>query len=409
MNVCVIGGGPAGVMAAYSAALRGAKVSILERNTEVLKKLCLTGNGRCNFSNADLSVSNYNFDAAHCFAGILKEYDSDWLEDLFKENGMLSIERDGLKYPRSEKAVTVKDTLLKMCKEKNVEILSSAKVVSLEKNETGFTVVLEDGKKMTFDKVIITTGGKAYPNTGSDGAGYKLARSLGHKVTFTYPYLTRLLTDDKDVLKLSGVRFKGKVSAKIDSETIDGEFGEIQFTDKGLSGICIYKLSRFLSKPIEEGKKCSIIIDFLPEMSGEELEEYLKTLLEKEPDKAGSTVYSDILKGMLGEDIAEAVIKRAAADSSEKADSKDTLQDVIKEIKAFTVSIKDHDTFSNAQVTGGGVDINEVDANMESKLCKGLYFAGEVLDVDGTCGGYNLHWAFASGFKAGESAGGFVD
>ena len=112
---------------------------------------------------------------------------------------------------------------------------------------------------------------------------------------------------------------------------------------------------------------------------------------------------------MLGEDIAEAVIKRTAADSSEKADSKDTLQDVIKEIKAFTISIKDHDTFSNAQVTGGGVDINEVDANMESKLCKGLYFAGEVLDVDGTCGGYNLHWAFASGFKAGESAGGFVD
>ena len=250
MNVCVIGGGPAGVMAAYSAVLRGAKVSILERNTEVLKKLCLTGNGRCNFSNADLSVSNYNFDAEHCFAGILKEYDSDWLEDLFKENGMLSIERDGLKYPRSEKAVTVKDTLLKMCKEKNVEILSSAKVVSLEKNETGFTVVLEDGKKMTFDKVIITTGGKAYPNTGSDGAGYKLARSLGHTVTYTYPYLTRLLTDDKDVLKLSGVRFKGKVSAILYTFSASYGTGSFWISDDGTA----YGVSADKKKTTEPAK-----------------------------------------------------------------------------------------------------------------------------------------------------------
>ena len=268
----IIGAGAAGLMAAYVAAGDDTKVTVIERNNEPLKKLCLTGNGRCNFSNADVSGKFFNFGENHPLSKILEEYDSNWLENLFKENGMLSINKDGLKYPRSEKAVTVKDTLLKMVKEKNVEFLLSQKVTAIEKGEK-FKVIFEDGKEKEFDRIIITTGGKAYPATGSDGAGFRLARALGHKVTFTYPHLTRLFTEEKDVLALSGVRFKVKVSGSVNGNKTESESGEIQFTDKGLSGICIFNLSRFLSKPLEDGAECKIIIDFLPEYGEKELSE----------------------------------------------------------------------------------------------------------------------------------------
>ncbi len=421
----IIGAGAAGLMAAYAAAGDDTKVTVIERNNEPLKKLCLTGNGRCNFSNADLSGKFFNFGENHPFSKILEEYDSNWLENLFKENGMLSINKDGLKYPRSEKAVTVKDTLLKMVKEKNVEILTSEKVTAIEKGTTTekvtsiekvtttekvtaiekekatekgekFKVIFEDGKEKEFDRIIITTGGKAYPATGSDGAGFRLARALGHKVTFTYPHLTRLFTEEKDVLTLSGVRFKVKVSGSVNGNKTESESGEIQFTDKGLSGICIFNLSRFLSKPLEDGAECMIIIDFLPEYGEKELSDYLKTQLEKR-------TYKETLEGMLGGDIASLIQKRVYKHTDKNDISKIT-EESVRQIKGLEVTISGHDSFSNAQVTGGGVDIAEIGENMESKICKGLFFAGEVMDVDGKCGGYNLHWAFASGFVAGVSA-----
>ena len=391
----IIGAGAAGIMAAYAAAGDDTKVTVIERNNEPLKKLCLTGNGRCNFSNADLSGKFFNFGENHPFSKILEEYDSNWLENLFKENGMLSINKDGLKYPRSEKAVTVKDTLLKMVKEKNVEFLLSQKVTAIEKGEK-FKVIFEDGKEKEFDRIIITTGGKAYPATGSDGAGFRLARALGHKVTFTYPHLTRLFTEEKDVLSLSGVRFKVKVSGSVNGNKTESESGEIQFTDKGLSGICIFNLSRFLSKPLEDGAECKIIIDFLPEYGEKELSDYLKTQLEKR-------TYKETLEGMLGADIASLIQKRVYKNTDKNDISKIT-EESVRQIKGLEVTISGHDSFSNAQVTGGGVDIAEIGENMESKICKGLFFAGEVMDVDGKCGGYNLHWAFASGFVAGVSA-----
>ena len=279
-KVCVIGGGPAGVMSAYAASLGKADVTIIERNTEILKKLMLTGNGKCNYSNADLSVESYSFDASHPFSNVIKEYDSAWLENLFLQNGMYTYIKDSLKYPRSEKAETVRDTLLDMLKKQEVSIITDKKVTSIKSSIDSdsvkvdnnnacsrFTVSFEDGGEIKCDALIISTGGKAYPSTGSDGAGYRLAREAGHNVTFTYPVLTRLFTEDKDVLNLAGVRYKGRVSAYLDGKEVGEEEGEIQFTDKGLSGICVFNISRYLSKPIEEGASCFISVDFLPEKS----------------------------------------------------------------------------------------------------------------------------------------------
>ncbi|MCR4648802.1 MAG: aminoacetone oxidase family FAD-binding enzyme [Lachnospiraceae bacterium] len=442
-EICIIGAGPAGIMASYAAADGDCRITVIERNIETLKKLCLTGNGRCNFSNEDLKSEYYNFDDKHPFAGILEEYDSEWLESLFKENGMLAIKRDGLKYPRSEKAETVKETLMNMAREKKVRFLFSKKAVSAEKirsdgktekkliieddrmirsaNEkkddegaVRYRIGFEDGEDIVCDALIIATGGKAYPNTGSDGGGYRLARALGHTVTFTYPVLTRLFTEEKDVLELAGVRFKAQVKAYIDGQKIDTEDGEIQFTDKGLSGICIFKLSRYLSKPIEEGRRCEIVIDFLSEIRKDELKRYIQGLLEKEAESGRYTGLKEagmkVLSGMLGTQTAGLILRRCNGINGtlSKEGISEASEELAETIKEFRVRISDHDSFSNAQVTKGGVSRDEISRNMESTVSPGVFFAGEVTDVDGTCGGYNLHWAFASGYKAGKAAAEYI-
>ena len=402
-NICVIGGGPAGAMAAYAAASCGNKVTLIERNEEPLKKLLLTGIGKCNYSNSDLKSDSYNFGQNHPFWKVLDELDSEWLEEFFKEKGMLTLKKDSLKYPRSERSDTVKKLLYSMLLDEKVEIVTGKKAVSVKKMSEGesngeynkeagaFAVSFENGGAERFDKLIIATGGKAYPSLGSDGAGYRLARELGHKVSFTYPVLTRLLTDDKDVNAAVGVRFKARVTAEIDGKIAGSEDGELQFNENALSGICIFNLSRYLSKPLEEGANCFIIVDFLPEMSEEELEEYLKKIPDGEIER--------FLEITFGEKTAALLLKRI------KGESRKNAKDISYIIKNLRIKITGHDSFNQAQVTKGGVDIEEVDENFESRICKGLFFAGEVLDVDGKCGGYNLHFAFASGYKAGMSAG----
>ena len=402
-NICVIGGGPAGAMAAYAAASCGNKVTLIERNEEPLKKLLLTGSGKCNYSNSDLKSDSYNFGQNHPFWKVLDELDSEWLEEFFKEKGMLTLKKDSLKYPRSERSDTVKKLLYSMLLDEKVEIVTGKKAVSVKKMSEGesngeynkeagaFAVSFENGGAERFDKLIIATGGKAYPTLGSDCAGYRLARELGHKVSFTYPVLTRLLTDDKDVNAAVGVRFKARVTAEIDGKIAGSEDGELQFNENALSGICIFNLSRYLSKPLEEGANCFIIVDFLPEMSEEELEEYLKKIPDGEIER--------FLEITFGEKTAALLLKRI------KGESRKNAKDISYIIKNLRIKITGHDSFNQAQVTKGGVDIEEVDENFESRICKGLFFAGEVLDVDGKCGGYNLHFAFASGYKAGMSAG----
>jgi len=422
-------------MAAVSAKTDNTVVTVIERNEDILKKLCLTGNGRCNFSNSEINYKYYNFDKDHPFCKILEEYDSEWLEGFFKENGMLSITKDGLKYPRSEKAETVKEILTSMAKQKEIDLLLSRKVTSVKKENDVFVLTLDNSEKTECDRLIITTGGKAYPSTGSDGAGYRLARELGHRVTYTYPALTRLFTDDREILKLAGVRYKAMVTGIADGKVLDRQYGEIQFTEKGLSGICIFKLSSFMSKPLEDKEKCSVIIDFLPEMTKEEMIVYLGKMLAKQqknvniqnPDHAKETI-KEILIGMVGEKPAKMICNKAeklykieacknneTCNENKNGNKEETVNDTMKDrkteiehlaglIKNLEIPITEHDSFSGAQVTRGGVDTGEVDDGLGSKKCQGLFFAGEVLDVDGTCGGYNLHWAFASGFKAGKSS-----
>ncbi|MCR5847782.1 MAG: aminoacetone oxidase family FAD-binding enzyme [Lachnospiraceae bacterium] len=439
-KIIVLGGGPAGIMAAYAASSEENSVTLIERNEKILKKLLLTGNGKCNYSNEDLKSSYYNFGPGHPFSQILKEYDSVWLEEFFKAHGMLTYNKDGLKYPRSEKAETVRDVLTRMLEEKKIETICGKKAVSVEKisddhgkfpknNDVSdvlkvynkedtclFRITLEDGSSIEGDKLILAAGGKAYPSTGSDGGGYRLARALGHKVSFTYPVLTRLFTDDEGVKEMSGVRYKCKVSAFADDEKLTSQEGELQFTDKGLSGICIFNISRYLSRPVEEQRKCLVEIDLLPETDEETLSGYLKTMTEKHLSQTGCSdnvtgkdiagCISKVLDSAFGVKISKCLTDRIyrTINTDEISDIKVLSDSTARMIKHFNVNITGHDSFSAAQVTKGGVDIGEVKDDLESAVCRGLFFAGEVLDVDADCGGYNLHWAFASGYRAGLSA-----
>ena len=398
-DICVIGGGPAGVFACFFAANENNKVTLIERNEDVLRKLLLTGNGKCNYSNSDLKSEFYNFGKDHPYSTLIEEFDSEKLEEFFMDRGMPTYAKNNCKYPRSERAETVKNVLSEMLAEKKVEVITGRKVVSAEKRQgTHFVLKFEDGGKIECKKLIIATGGKAYPSTGSDGGGYRLARALGHTVTFTYPVLTRLFTDDKAVKDMAGVRFKAKVSAVVEGEVISSEEGELQFTENGLSGICIYNLSRYLSKPIEDGLNCNVVVDFMPEMAKESMDYYIEKLIQKNKDWRG------LLANIFGEKTAGLIYKRIVSEAN-GATGKDLISHFTNGIKNYKIKISGHDSFNNAQVTKGGVSIDEVDENMASKICSGLFFAGEVLDADGKCGGYNLHFAFASGRRAGLSAG----
>lgn len=390
-TVLVIGGGAAGMMAAYAAAKENNKVILAERNEILGKKLLLTGSGKCNYSNENLSLAQYNFGEDHPFSTLFSQYDTKWIEGFFAKHGMLTDRRDGLLYPRSERSDTVKELFENLLKESKIETIFGKKAVSAEKKDK-FIVEFEDGDTVAADKLIIATGGKAYPSTGSDGGGYRLARNLGHEVTFTYPVLTRLLTSDKNIKKMAGVRIKAMVSAIVDGSVLDTTEGEVQFNENALSGICIFQLSRFMSKPLEEGKECFVHIDFVPEMKKEEVASFIKEALENRPDAS----IKEIVQTMFGQKTAEMIVTKAGAEA--------TAEQIAEVIKDTSVKIDNHDSFKDAQVTRGGVKLDEVSNNMESKICEGLYFAGEVLDADGTCGGYNLHFAFMSGYIAGINA-----
>lgn len=445
-KIAVIGGGPSGMMAAIQAAKQNPenRVILLEKNDTPGKKLLLTGNGKCNYSNTNMDSSHYNENAKEITKQVLKEFTPEDLRLFFAENGMLSSNKSGLLYPYSGQARTVLNTLMLLLIDFHVTIVSNANVYGLQtikdgdfdkyiveyeektsllsepaigkckeaKNKRKEAVFVEKGNtkihKERFDSVILCCGGKAYPKTGSDGSGFKLARNLGIFVSNTYPVLVKLNSDFNKSKKLSGIRTKAKVSAVLydksgQPEILSDALGELQIVDSGISGINVFQVSRALSKPLEEHQKCEVWIDYLPDFDGESIYEFI----EQSKILNQTHTLQQFFGGILCEKLTEFYLKRFFDNPHMPVSSypKEQLIQFMMELKCIKIPIQSHNGYNEAQATRGGVSCLEINSHLESVLHKNLYFAGEMVDVDGECGGYNLHWAFASGYVAGTHCG----
>ena len=438
IRVAVTGGGASGMTAAIGAARAGAEVYLIEGNDRVGKKLLSTGNGKCNFTNRnvekiaesgrragglqpvgtgpDCEVLPVPIPDMPCFHSgdpsfpgqVLKRFGYRETIDFFKGLGVVPKEKNGYVYPAGGQASAVLDLLRLELERLGVKVICSTRIknVRIKASQTkdsrtkdvrikasdvsgisGF--VLEgtgpEGKpfSLSADRVILACGGKAAPATASDGSGYALAEKLGHSVTPLSPALVQLRCQEDFYKRLSGIRTEGTVRLYVDGKPKAEDRGELQLTAYGISGIPVFQVSRFAGLALPEGRNVTAELDLMPSMSRKELETYFRTF---SPERYG---------GLLNKKLLALLLKRYGTKP----------EDLAAGVKGFRTRIKAVNPFENAQVTAGGVDTRQIDpATMMSRIIPGLYFAGELADVDGMCGGYNLQWAWSSGYLAGSSA-----
>lgn len=382
-DVIIVGGGAAGLACGVRLAENSKlKIMILEAGERAGKKLASTGNGQGNVSNNDIAIHRYrsgNLAAVEKIICAADNKNSLWADGLevFGPTLFVTDER-GRVYPSGRQASALVDALLRKITAHGVELKLSAKVADIKSTpQNCFEITLEGGEQYSAKHVVLATGGKAQKQFKTDGSAYKLAEKLGHRITPLFPSLVQLKTDTTHIKTLKGIRAECKVCAVVDGQAVRAEVGDVIFTDYGVSGNAIFYISPAFSE------KCGqLIIDLMPEFSDEKIAEIL--------NKRISSGYpsTEILSGLVHNQIGRAVTKRAGADAP--------VQKIVKVLKNFTLQVTGTLGFDYAQVTHGGVDMRDISDNLESKIVKNLYFAGEILDVDGDCGGYNLHWAFVS-------------
>lgn len=406
MKTAIIGGGPAGMMAAIAASEKS-QVTLYEKNDILGKKLLITGKGRCNLTNAgteDEIIEAFGKNGRFLFSA-LNSFSNKDLMNFFEKRGLpLKVERGKRVFPESDKSLDVLRVLEKELNEKNIKILKNTSVKKINVLENnGFEIVTEKGNE-TYDALVITTGGKSYPKTGSTGDGYIFARSLGHSVSSLSPYLIPLETNQEDIKELMGLSLKNVLlKAFVNGKKKGEEFGEMIFTHFGISGPVVLTLSKIAVDALKKEKnKIVYYIDFKPALSFDELDKRIIRDFEKYNNKQ----FKNALDDLLPRKMIPVVLNRSGIDEEKKVNqiSKEERKIIIDLLKDFPVEISGTRPLSEAIVTSGGISLKEINPKtMESKLYPGLFFAGEILDLDGVTGGYNLQEAFSTGFLAGSS------
>lgn len=402
-RVIVIGGGASGLMAAIMAAREGASVTMLEAMEKPGKKLLITGNGKCNLTNtAFLREDCYRHDGSENIKSVLDACTMEMTLEFFHQIGILTHVRNGGVYPVTDQASSVVELLIAEARSLKVKIKCNEKVESLTREGTVWKTRTATWQ-YEGESVILACGGKSYPLTGSDGSGYELARKLGIQVITPLPALVPLVIEENIPARLSGIRSQADVTLTVSEygqEQSWKESGEVQWTDYGVSGIVIFQLSRYAVKACEKKQKAILTIDVLPEYTKKELMEFFQ-----EMDVNRSL--GEILKGMLPKKMIPVALKSCNLKAEAKLESIKTseLESLIGWVKQIRLNVKGCKSFDMAQVCQGGIALHEVDlTTLEAKKHSGLYITGELLDVDGICGGYNLQWAFSSGYVAGKAS-----
>ncbi len=388
-KIVVIGGGASGFMAAITAAKAGASVTILEQNSKLGKKILSTGNGKCNLSNLNQQKDCYRSTENEFPYRILDKFTVEDTICFFHEIGIYTKNKNGYLYPYSEQASSVVEVLEMEARRLKIKLKTQEKVQRIEPLSDGFLVHTESWK-YPCDRVIVCCGSSASVIEGSDGSGYELAKTLGHSIVKPLPALTGLKGVGSQFSKWAGVRVDAKISLLVDGEMVVSQRGEVQLTDYGISGIPVFQVSRYASRAVDEGKTVTALLDFLPDLSFIEGIELLNVRQKNRPNKT----LKELLTGLFPGKLTDVLLNKV-----------NTLEDLTQNIKKYEIKIKGTLDLDHAQVCTGGITCKEIDGEtMESKLIPGIYFCGEIVDVDGTCGGYNLQWAWSSGYAAGCAA-----
>lgn len=396
MNVCVIGGGAAGMLAALTAAENGHRVLLLERQSRVGRKLLATGNGRCNLSNYHVSPAHYHGGAGFCdFA--LSQFDVGETLQYFASLGLLTVsEASGRIYPMSNMAGSVLDVLRYALERPEIDLQTGQTVTAVRKMPEGFSVKTETD---TFSArcLILAAGGAAGSKVGGGMDGYRLAKSLGHHRTALYPSLVQLKTDPTYPRALKGVKAQCGISICRGSQVLARNSGEVLFTEYGVSGPAIFDLSRSVSAG---GSDLTCLLNFFPDW---EEAEVLHWLSQRQAAMAAHEA-SSLLTGSCHTRLGQMICKSAGFTNQRAAGlTRDDLRRIARQATHFALPITGTCGFDQAQVTAGGLDTSEFDPRtLQSRLVPGLYACGELLDIDGDCGGYNLQWAWSSGRLAGK-------
>lgn len=401
-HIIIIGGGASGIVAAIFSKNKNTKVTVIERNNTCLKKLLMTGNGKCNYLNESYSLNNYHSEDLKIVDKIISSNNLELVRKFFDNLGIVPKVKNGYYYPFSNQATTIKNALLMEAERLGVNFLYETTVTKLEKKSNLFMVTTSNG---TFesDKLILSSGSLSYPKTGSDGMGYEFLKSFGHTIISPVPALVQLETSFKYIKELSGIRTDAILNLYEDDKLISTEEGELQLTDYGLSGICTFNISNIASRGLYNSHKETIKVSFLPFIK-DLFTPWLDTYFKKFPNKS----VKESLEGMLNHKLVKVILKTNAIAEDKKylELTKAEKYSLFKSLRSFEFSITKAKSYDNAQICNGGLKLTEInEATFESKLVKDLYITGELLDINGNCGGYNLTNCWISGMLAGTSAG----
>ncbi|WP_212903660.1 BaiN/RdsA family NAD(P)/FAD-dependent oxidoreductase [Clostridium polyendosporum] len=407
-DLVIIGGGAAGLMAAVAAKDFGIDVAIVEGTDRVGKKILTTGNGRCNITNSFIGFpfQNYHSENGAFFNSVLSNFTVKDTIQFFSNIGLPLVElENGKMYPHSLQSSSVVDIFRLALEDRSISIYNSCKIKEIIHNKKSFKLFTDskDIEPITCGKLILACGGKSASKTGSDGSGYNLAKTLGHRIIDPIPAIVQLKLDYKNLKAVSGIKFDGYAEVIIDKKSERKELGEILFTDYGISGPPILQLSRKASYALSKGKEVLITVDMMPSKSKEDVENFL----ENHWGVFAHRTVLDSLIGIVNKKLIPILLKEAGVDNLHKPCWNLDWQErknIISLMKKWDFKCIGTNGFQNAQVTAGGVDTKEINPEtLESKLIKNLFFCGEMLDVDGDCGGFNLQWAWSSAYVAAKA------
>lgn len=405
MKIAIIGAGAAGIIAAITAKRKNKNlhIDLFDINDNIGKKILASGNGRCNISNTNLKETNYIGEDPSFVSFALKNFTFENFENFCKSIGLLLDIKDNSKvYPLSNEAKSVTKLLENTCKNLNISIILNTKIIDIKKNKDSFILISENKNFANYDKVAITSGLGAAPQLNANEIGMQIALKFGHTSNLTYPSLVGLHTDFQNKSKIQGIKKVCEVTLYINGVEENKIVGDVLFTRYGLSGFAILDISQYAVYPLKLSQEIQISINLFPNLTKNELLNILQNLFKNlENEKAVL-----LLSGFISNKLAPIILENCniCKESKAKEINSKQIRSILNNLINWRFKIIDTQGFKHAEASGGGIRTNEIDnKSYESKLCKNLYFAGEVLDIVGNRGGYNLHFAWASGYLLGKN------